>query len=128
MHGPAKDFWILGLNFFTNYYTVFDYENNRIGFAESILMGTKQSSSFINWATGKRNKVALGSAELLNLITAPTENHQTALLSAAGVAVLLAIATIITCKAKKTRRLKSRIADDFEERLIVNENRYLSQL
>lgn len=27
MHAPARDDWILGLNFFENYYTVFDYEN-----------------------------------------------------------------------------------------------------
>jgi hypothetical protein len=27
MHGPHKDYWILGLNFFENYYTVFDYDN-----------------------------------------------------------------------------------------------------
>jgi hypothetical protein len=36
MHGPHKDYWILGLNFFENYYTVFDYENMQIGFADSI--------------------------------------------------------------------------------------------
>ena len=35
MHGPGKSQWILGLNFFTNYYTVFDYESYRIGFAKS---------------------------------------------------------------------------------------------
>jgi hypothetical protein len=51
MHGPHKDFWILGINFFNNYYTVFDYENMRIGFAKSKNFGTKTSSSFIKWAT-----------------------------------------------------------------------------
>jgi hypothetical protein len=29
-------FWIMGLTFFHNYYTVFDQDNSRIGFAESI--------------------------------------------------------------------------------------------
>jgi hypothetical protein len=39
MHAPNRPYWILGLNFFQNYYTVFDYENNSIGFAPSINMG-----------------------------------------------------------------------------------------
>ncbi len=39
MHAPNRPYWILGLNFFQNYYTVFDYENNAIGFAPSINMG-----------------------------------------------------------------------------------------
>ena len=29
-------FWILGLNFFENYYTIFDQENLKVGFAPSI--------------------------------------------------------------------------------------------
>lgn len=54
MHGPHKDYWILGLNFFENYYTVFDYENMAIGFADSINYGKAlNSASFIDWATGK---------------------------------------------------------------------------
>lgn len=36
MHAPGRTMWILGLNFFINYYTVFDYENRKIGFADSI--------------------------------------------------------------------------------------------
>ena len=33
--GGSTPFWILGINFFQNYYTVFDAENLRIGFAVS---------------------------------------------------------------------------------------------
>jgi len=53
MHGPSKDYWILGLNFFENYYTVFDYENLAIGFADSINQDVVVGSSFIDWSLGK---------------------------------------------------------------------------
>lgn len=66
MHGPAKDYWILGLNFFTNYYTVFDYEEQRIGFAPSINFGKKVEMSFVNWATGKDTNVKIPG--LMNLM------------------------------------------------------------
>lgn len=49
MHGPHKPYWILGLNFFTNYYTVFDYKNKQIGFAESINLDEPPNKGFINW-------------------------------------------------------------------------------
>ena len=35
MHYDDMPFWILGLNFFHNYYTVFDLENKKVGFAPS---------------------------------------------------------------------------------------------
>jgi hypothetical protein len=35
MHAPGRDEWILGVNFFQQYYSVMDYENQRIGFAPS---------------------------------------------------------------------------------------------
>lgn len=46
--------WILGLNFFQDYYAVFDYGEKKIGFADSINMGKAihESKSFIEWATG----------------------------------------------------------------------------
>jgi len=36
MHNPTLPFYLLGLIFFQNYYTIFDQENKRLGFAESI--------------------------------------------------------------------------------------------
>ena len=31
------DFWILGLNFFHNYYSVFDMDQGKVGFAPSVV-------------------------------------------------------------------------------------------
>jgi len=52
MHAPGRDTWILGMNFFSNYYTVFDYEKKQIGFAQSVLAGSPPSRSFIRWVMG----------------------------------------------------------------------------
>lgn len=59
MHGPRKHYWILGLNFFENYYTVFDYENLAIGFADSIHKGEKSDKGFMDWSLGKDAHSAL---------------------------------------------------------------------
>jgi len=47
MHGPNKEYWILGLNFFNSYYTVFDYENQAIGFAKSTMYGHSVPLAFV---------------------------------------------------------------------------------
>lgn len=65
MHAPGRNMWILGLNFFTNYYTVFDYENMKIGFAESILAGGKPSRSFMRWVMQTEAAHKLGLSSLL---------------------------------------------------------------
>jgi len=55
MHAPGRNMWILGLNFFQDYYAVFDYSHKRIGFADSINQGKKvKKDSFINWATSAK--------------------------------------------------------------------------
>ena len=35
MHHPTLPFYIMGLNFFNNYYTIFDQDNGRVGFTPS---------------------------------------------------------------------------------------------
>jgi len=47
MHHPGRAYWILGLNFFNMYYTVFDYTNNTIGFAKSRNWGRAIKNSFV---------------------------------------------------------------------------------
>ena len=53
MHGPNKEYWILGLNFFNSYYTVFDYENQQIGFARSKMYGHPVPLAFIQESASK---------------------------------------------------------------------------
>ena len=54
MHGPAHNSWILGLNFFNSYYTVFDYEQKRLGFAKSKMYGhpTPMAFDLLDMASG----------------------------------------------------------------------------
>jgi hypothetical protein len=40
---PRNEFWVMGLTFFHNYYTVFDVENKRIGMAESAISEFRNS-------------------------------------------------------------------------------------
>lgn len=46
MNSPVMTQWILGLNFFSNYYTVFDQENLRVGFAPSIHASDRMQELF----------------------------------------------------------------------------------
>ena len=40
----ANAFWIMGIPFFQNYYSVFDIENQRVGFAESKISNLVQKN------------------------------------------------------------------------------------
>lgn len=115
MHGPHKDYWILGLNFFENYYTVFDYENMQIGFAESINMGKSVSSSFINWATSDKPL-------LMNLnMNGVVRSHETtaiALIGSAGLFLFLAY----YCVMKRTKVTKVKAQVEQNEYFIENVN------
>ena len=69
MHSPVKDKWALGLNFMTSYYTVFDYENQRVGLALSKKAGRAHSTKFTKWAFAGEAK-----QKLMNLASAVHEN------------------------------------------------------
>ena len=46
MSGP-RAFWIMGIPFFQNYYTVFDLKNQRVGFAESKISSLQAKNSTV---------------------------------------------------------------------------------
>lgn len=50
-------FWILGLNFFDNYYVVFDQENSRVGFALSKTSQPRIHDSLVNLNQAMENSV-----------------------------------------------------------------------
>ena len=63
MHSPREEQWILGLNFFHNYYAVFDYENQRIGLTPSINQGKPASLKFLELGMGLMNLEGSGLQE-----------------------------------------------------------------
>lgn len=115
MHGPHKDYWILGLNFFENYYTVFDYEQMRIGFADSINKGKSAGSSFINWAVGKsESKVPY--PQLMNLMMQTEEyTAETKVFAASALGGVLMFAGyfLIMKKYKHATRVKAQVDSEY---------------
>lgn len=73
MHAPGRSEWILGVNFFQNYYAVMDYSEQRIGFAKSKNWGKAGSRHFIEWA--------LSGSSLLNLVATYVKSPVTSLSS-----------------------------------------------
>ena len=136
MHGPNKRYWILGLNFFTNYYTVFDYETTRIGFVDSVIQAEKHDETFLSWAasTRKHHKThssAKKEASLLNLAQAKVYNtiHKEASFNSTGVIVLTSFIAVpvlfiiyylvSSCKNKKTIKATV-VQDESEPQLTTN--------
>ena len=106
MHGPHKDYWILGLNFFNNYYTVFDYENKQIGFAKSKNFHITTSSAFTKWAT---------SHSLLNLdfkdhVSNLQERREILFMGSLVIATVFVVATV--CCTKQKKKVKAQVMPD----------------
>jgi hypothetical protein len=75
-------FWIMGLTFFHNYYTVFDQQNSRIGFAQSKLsnlplpepVNEVKFNETLNNATiaiPEEDNITIGNETFLNTTEAP---------------------------------------------------------
>jgi len=135
MHGPNKRYWILGLNFFTNYYTVFDYENKQIGFVDSIIQNEEHDETFLDWASSGTKKHHKHSSQkkhvkttLLNLAQAKentakdgssnwdklsSDKQYTSIIvltSFIAVPILFIIYYLTSCKNKKT--IKATVVQD----------------
>ncbi len=67
-------FWIMGLTFFQNYYTVFDLGKQRVGFAESKLSILGNYSSVE--ATSANVSMATATVLVSKLITGPSIHNQ----------------------------------------------------
>ena len=103
MHGPSHNTWILGLNFFNSYYTVFDYENQQLGFAKSTMYGHSVPMGFIQASLIK------GAAHINRIVTdfGVPEGQVNYLLTAALAGVLATLASFVFCMSKKQKVVKA---------------------
>jgi len=134
MHGPNKRYWILGLNFFTNYYTVFDYENKQIGFVDSVIQNEAHDETFLSWAKSTRKHhshkehektsiLNLAQARVYNSMPRESSFNQTGVIvltSFIAVPVLFIIYYLVSsCKNKKTIKATV-VQDESEPQLTTN--------
>ena len=111
MHAPGRREWILGVNWFTNYYAVFDYAGARVGLAPSINFLKPGSRNFINWA--------LSGTNLLNLVAnyIPEFTLSTKIIFSAvfgAWAMFLVYFIVIKKNSGQPKKVKARVYKDEE--------------
>jgi hypothetical protein len=108
MHGPRKSEWILGINFFNLYYTVFDYENKQVGFAKSKDFGKESAKAFTKWF-----RMSSAKRHLLNLdgTTSPTDHKFTAIV--VGLSLTFIAVVWMVCRTNR-RKIKASVEESTE--------------
>jgi len=100
MHHPTLPFHIMGLNFFQNYYTVFDQEKKRVGFAPSI------------HADERLDAIIKSAGKLISIEQAETYNKWAV---EAGVSIVVLMGLIAVCyKIRKDEAKKSLNRNEYQ--------------
>jgi hypothetical protein len=119
MHHPGRNEWILGVNFFQNYYSVMDYENQRIGFAPSINFGKPGSRSFINWALGFMDMMNLKAT--VQIPDASLSSEVLMVTTFFGLALFVGYYAVVNKKKQEGAKAKSVSGDEKLETLVTGE-------
>lgn len=114
MHAPHRREWILGVNFFQNYYSVMDYENQRIGFAPSINFGKPGSRSFIRWALSFMHLKSMDVE-----MPSPTLSSEV-LMATTMIALLMFVGYYLVINRKKQQKVKAVALEDDKLETLVN--------